>query len=241
MENLLKNSFPQFLFWGEEFFNFYNDAYRPSLGVEGKHPFIIGQKFDEAWPELKDTLKLVAEKVYQTGEPSWFENQLVPIFRNGKIDDVYWTFSYSIVLGDTMEFNGVAVTCMETTEAVKNFQRLKENEDELKFAIEAADLGTWDFDPLNDKLKTNKRLKSWFGLPVTEEIELSQATVAIIKKDRSRVSDTIQKVLGGETDGKYDIIYTIQNKQSGQQRILRAVGKAWFNEDNVACRFIDTL
>ena len=239
--NLLKNSFPKFLFWGEEFFNFYNDAYRPSLGVEGKHPFIIGQKFDEAWPELKDTLKLVAEKVYQTGEPSWFENQLVPIFRNGKIEDVYWTFSYSVVLGDTMEFNGVAVTCMETTEAVKNFQHLKENENELKFAIEAADLGTWDFDPLNDKLKTNKRLKSWFGLPVTEEIELSQATVAIIKKDRSRVSDTIQKVLSGETDGKYDIIYTIQNKQSGQQRIVRAVGKAWFNEDNVACRFNGTL
>jgi PAS domain-containing protein len=95
---------------------------------------------------------------------------------------------------------------METTEAVKNFQRLKENEDELKFAIEAADLGTWDFDPLNDKLKTNKRLKSWFGLPVTEEIELSQATIALIEKDRSRVSDTIQKVLSGETDGKYDII-----------------------------------
>jgi PAS domain S-box-containing protein len=239
--NLLKNSFPKFLFWGEEFFNFYNDAYRPSLGVEGKHPFIIGQKFDEAWPELKDTLKLVAEKVYQTGEPSWFENQLVPIFRNGKIEDVYWTFSYSVVLGDTMEFNGVAVTCMETTEAVKNFQRLKENENELKFAIEAADLGTWDFDPLHDKLKTNQRLKSWFGLPVTEEIELSQATVAIIEKDRSRVSDTIQKVLTGETDGKYDIIYTIQNKQSGQQRIVRAVGKAWFNEDNVACRFNGTL
>jgi hypothetical protein len=67
-------------------------------------------------------------------------------------------------------------------------------------------LGTWDFDPLHDKFKTNQRLKSWFGLPVTEEIELSQATIALIEKDRSRVSDTIQKVLSGETDGKYDII-----------------------------------
>ena len=40
------------------------------------------------------------DKVMNTGEPVWFEDQLVPIYRNGKIEDVWWTFSYSAVYGD---------------------------------------------------------------------------------------------------------------------------------------------
>jgi len=35
---LLNSKFPMFLFWGEELLCFYNDAYRPSLGKQGKHP-----------------------------------------------------------------------------------------------------------------------------------------------------------------------------------------------------------
>ncbi len=235
--NMLKNSFPNFLLWGADFYNFYNDGYRPSLGNNGKHPFIIGQKFKDAWPELKSTLSLVADQVFKTGKPAWYENQLVPIYRNGKIEDVYWTFSYSAILADTMETNGVLVTCMETTNAVINLARLEESENELKFAIEASDLGTWDYDPVNDKLKTNNRLKDWFGLPVTVDIRLDQATNAIIESDRIGVNEAIQKAFDVDSGGKYDIIYTIRNKQSGQERIVRALGRTWFNEDEVAYRF----
>jgi hypothetical protein len=40
---------------------------------------------------------------------------LVPIYRNGKIEDVYWTYSYSSVLDDEGNHGGILVTCMETT------------------------------------------------------------------------------------------------------------------------------
>lgn len=41
--NLLLNSkFPMLLFWGPELINFYNDAFIPSLGNEGKHSSILG-------------------------------------------------------------------------------------------------------------------------------------------------------------------------------------------------------
>ena len=32
------------LMWGPDLIQFYNDAYRPSLGVTGKHPGALGQK-----------------------------------------------------------------------------------------------------------------------------------------------------------------------------------------------------
>ncbi|MES2882428.1 MAG: PAS domain-containing sensor histidine kinase, partial [Bacteroidota bacterium] len=40
---ILHSAFPMFLFWSDELVCFYNDAFRPSLGTEGKHP-AIGKK-----------------------------------------------------------------------------------------------------------------------------------------------------------------------------------------------------
>ena len=37
---LLNSKFPIFLFGGTQHVYFYNDAYRPSLGNEGKHPIL---------------------------------------------------------------------------------------------------------------------------------------------------------------------------------------------------------
>ena len=42
---------------------------------------------------------------------SFLMNQLVPIYRNGKIEDVYWTFSYSPVIDESDKVAGILVTC----------------------------------------------------------------------------------------------------------------------------------
>ena len=49
---LLTAKFPMFLWWGEDLIQFYNDAYRPSLGNNGKHPSALGAKGNETWPEI---------------------------------------------------------------------------------------------------------------------------------------------------------------------------------------------
>src|SRR6187402_818783 len=54
---LLNSKFPMFLWWGPELICFYNDAYRPSLGQNGKHPFILGQPAETAWAEIWTIIK----------------------------------------------------------------------------------------------------------------------------------------------------------------------------------------
>lgn len=115
--NILHSDFPQFLFWGCDLICFYNDAYRPSLGKEGKHP-AIGKPGFEVWPEVWQEISPLITKVFHEGTPAWFEDRLLPIHRNNKIEDVYWTFSYSPAFGDDGRINGVLVTCIETTEKV---------------------------------------------------------------------------------------------------------------------------
>src|SRR5688572_19479741 len=82
---ILHSKFPMFLFWGPQLICFYNDAYRPSLGKEGKHPVILGIPGVEAWPEIWHIIKPLIDQVMAGGEASWSENQLIPIYRNGKI------------------------------------------------------------------------------------------------------------------------------------------------------------
>src|SRR6187402_2897756 len=106
---ILNSRFPMFLWWGPELIQFYNDAYRPSLGNEGKHPNALGQRGEECWPEIWPVIKPLIDQVLADGESSWSENQLIPIYRNNTLEDVYWTFSYSRVIDESGNAAGVLV------------------------------------------------------------------------------------------------------------------------------------
>ena len=115
--DVLHSGFPMFLFWGEDFLCFYNEAFRPSLGVNGKHP-AIGKKAIIVWGEIWHFIGPLLQKVFVTGEAVLFEDQPVPFSRNGKVEDIYWTFTYSPALGEDEKICGVMVTCIETTKSV---------------------------------------------------------------------------------------------------------------------------
>ena len=130
--NLLLNSkFPMLLFWGPELINFYNDAFIPSLGNDGKHPSILGMPAKKAWSEVWDFTGPLVDKIVIGSEAVWFEDQLVPIYRNGRMQEVYWTFSYSPVFDDDGVCNGVFVTCTETTKSVLALQQLTKTSQQL--------------------------------------------------------------------------------------------------------------
>lgn len=135
VSTLIRSKFPMFLWWGKDMVQFYNDAYRPSLGNEGKHPAALGQKGRDCWPEIWPIISPLIRQVETTGEATWMEDQLVPIYRNGTIEDVYWTYSYSSVLDEAGQHAGILVTCVETTEKVLNQRRITESERNLRNTI----------------------------------------------------------------------------------------------------------
>src|SRR6201989_1547031 len=104
---ILQSQFPMFLWWGPDLIQFYNDAYRPSLGNSGKHPSALGSTGVSTWPEIWPVIKPLIDQVLETGVASWAEDQLIPIYRNGNLEDVYWTFGYSPVENDEGTITGV--------------------------------------------------------------------------------------------------------------------------------------
>lgn len=234
---ILNSRFPMFLWWGPDLIQFYNDAYRPSLGYDGKHPIALGQRGEECWPEIWTVVKPLIDNILNGGEATWSEDQLIPIYRNNKLENVYWTFSHSKVIDEHGNAAGVLVICTETTEKINSYNNVKNAKQDLEFAIEAAELGTWDLNPLTNHFIGNKRLKDWFGLQVGEDIELSLAISAIVDGDRQRVIEAIQRAIAPGSDGNYSIVYSIRNLVTSTESVLEVKGKALFDAEGKAYRF----
>ena len=119
---LLGSRNPMFLFWGPELIQVYNDAYRPSLGLggpAGRHPRALGMRGREFWTDIWDAIGPQIEQVLTTGEATWHEDQYLPIERDGRLDDVWWTYSYGPVRDDDGSIAGVLVVCQETTQRMR--------------------------------------------------------------------------------------------------------------------------
>jgi len=129
---LLNTGHPMCIFWGEEGTWFYNDAYQRSIGSE-RHPSSLGRPAREVWEEIWDVVGPQIRQVMEGGGPTWHENQLLPITRNGQLENVYWTYSYSPIDDDTSStgVGGVLVVCTETTEAVISHQQSEVERDRL--------------------------------------------------------------------------------------------------------------
>ncbi len=131
---IFKNKHPMFLFWGPDLISFYNDAFLPSFG-NGKHPKAMGQKAIECWPEIWDIIGPQIDEVLSEKKGIWKEDHLVPIYRNNKIEEVFWTYSYSPAFDDLGKVSGVIVTCTETTKRVNAEKALLESAEKLKSAL----------------------------------------------------------------------------------------------------------
>ena len=238
---LLSSEFPMLLFWGTDHIQLYNDAFRKSLGQDGKHPLAMGQRAIDCWPEIWEFLAPVISEVRETGNSVSHEDLLLPIFRNGRMEEVYWIFSFSPAYGETGSIEGVLVVCTEVTDKIVKLKNLDDSKSELEFAIEAAELGTWDLNPATGQFTSNERLKSWFGLLPDEEVPLQTATDVIAEADRQRVIDAIAAATTYESGGKYEIEYTIIHPSTGEPRIVLAKGHTWFGADKKPYRFNGTL
>lgn len=234
---LLHSKFPMFLFWGHDATCFYNDAYRPSLGKEGegKHP-CIGKRGKDVWPEIWHIIGPQIEQVMAGGEATWHEDQLVPIFRNGKVEDVYWTYSYSPVFDEAGLVAAVFVTCTETTKGVnaladykRSQQILKESKERLQAALDASLTGTFRWDIQTNELIWDENLDHLFGLPPGQTVQSLQKFIEQVHPaDRQEVIDRCRRC--AEQGADFDMVFRVV-RPDGTMRWLDDKGKTFFDKE----------
>ncbi|MDC0711295.1 ATP-binding protein [Stigmatella sp. ncwal1] len=120
---LLNSNYPLYIAWGPRYVQLYNDAYRPICGAT-KHPAALGQEAQVTWPEVWHLLGPGFDKILATGEANWVENLMMPLDRNGFIEECYFTYSHSPILDETGGVGGVFAALSETTKQVLDARRM---------------------------------------------------------------------------------------------------------------------
>lgn len=119
----LSTRFPMLVVAGPARVTLYNDGAVPILGST-KHPDALGAPAAEVWPEIWELIGPEFDRVYETGEPTWYEDERLVIDRHGFPEECYFRWSFSPILDDQGEVSGVIDIITETTPAVLAQRRL---------------------------------------------------------------------------------------------------------------------
>lgn len=126
---MLSSAHPMLIWWGLDLIQLYNDGYSQSLGSD-RHPNALGQPAQQCWREIWPVIGPQIAKVTGGDGNIWQENHLVPITREGKLEDVYWTYTYDPIYDEEApnEVGGVLVIVTETTGYIKLQQKQAHDE-----------------------------------------------------------------------------------------------------------------
>ncbi|MDE3250772.1 MAG: PAS domain-containing protein, partial [Bacteroidota bacterium] len=136
---MLDNPFGMYIAWGEEYTQLYNDGYRPILGAS-KHPQALGISTRETFAEIWHIVGPMFEGVMR-GQAVGFPDFMLPLHRNGFIEECYFDFSYSPIRKDDGSVGGVLVTVIETTQKKKTEAALKESNERFRRTMQQAPVG----------------------------------------------------------------------------------------------------
>jgi len=236
---LLTSGHPMFVFWGRERLCFYNDAYARLLGPE-RHPHALGQPGRAVWDEIWPVIGPQIEQVMSGGPPTWFEDQLVPITRHGRREDVWWTYGYA-PLDDATAPHGVGgtlVICNDVTAAHLDRDALRNAQARTEFALAAADtVGTWDWDIQADLVRADARFARLFGVDVTRAAAgapIAAFTQNIHPEDSGRAGAAIEAAVrtGEDFVAEYRLL-----QADGSVRWVAARGRCLHAPDGTPVRF----
>ena len=130
---VLTSRHPMFIWWGPELIQFYNDAYRETMGPE-RHPSALGARGRECWDEIWDIIGPQIDYVMAGNGATWHEDQLVPVTRHGRREDVWWTYGFGPIDVDG-KVGGVLVVCKDVTSEHMAREALNLINEELKHRV----------------------------------------------------------------------------------------------------------
>lgn len=110
------SSFPTAIYWGPELRLFYNDAWA-HIPAE-RHPWALGQRGEDVFPEIWDVVGPQFEQVMRTGEGFAAYDQRLDMFRDGRTQETYWNYSITPIRDEYGAVVGILNQGNETTRAV---------------------------------------------------------------------------------------------------------------------------
>ncbi|MFD0767086.1 PAS domain S-box protein [Mucilaginibacter lutimaris] len=215
-----------------------NDAI---LKVWDRDRSVIGKTFRQALPELEGQPFFdILDEVYATGIPYEAKAAHVDLLVGGQLQTFYFNFIYQPIKNEQGEVFGILNTAEDVTELVLTRKKLAEAEERSRFALNSAELGAWDMDPVNERITWDERCNSLHGFKNGEVAVYKDVLKNIHPDDLDNINKNVAKSLDSNSDGSYDQTYRTINNTTGEVKWLRSKGKAYFDDNGTCIRFAGT-
>ena len=136
---------------------------------------------------------------------------------------------------------GYLATLMDIHERKLADEILRESRESLRMAVESAELGAWDYDPVTNVLQWDERTKKMFDLPPNEFVSYELFLKGVHENDRDKVNEAVYNATSGLNNGDYAVEYRVYRYSDNKMRWIRAKGKAFFDEQKTLERFLGTV
>jgi PAS domain S-box-containing protein len=210
-----------------------NDSYLELVGKtreELEHKTIW-----EAVAEAAESYAPVMDEVITSGEAFIANEHELFLLRNGIPTSVFVDFVYEPVLNADGAVIAIMVVGIEVTDKVLARRKIEDVEERIRLAVEAAEIGTYDYDFAKDLMITSARHNAIFGFEKTTKRRDYQA---MIHPDDLEIAAKahIQALETGKLFYEARIILEDQ-----PYRWIRAQGSYYFDKNKQPARILGTI
>ena len=185
---------------------------------EGLHPNDL-QRLDtyKAAFEARDPLIMQYRLRRNDGEYRWILDQGVPRYdAQGR-------------------FGGYIGSCVDVTELLKKEKALREFEERVVLAAEAAHFGVWEFDTITKRIWVSDKVRELFQFPLDCEISYAEFDQRVHPDDRATRDQALQKAIRAQ--GAYEIEYRIL-LPDGNVKWIGGRARCFLGEDGKPTRLL---
>jgi PAS domain S-box-containing protein len=221
----------------------WDDRYREIFGVTG-----YTRPNDEILAQIihPDDLPDVWARAEAALDPAHPQPYMAQYRINRPDGSMRWIEAHGIGLfqgvGRGRRATSLVGTVTDITDRKQAEEMLNTSAERLRLSLEAAAMGTWDFNPITGALNWDARCKKMFGLPPEVEVNYDTFLAGLHPEDRQHVHEVVQRAFDAASGGFYDVEYrTIGLRDGGVLRWVRATGQAAFDDKGRAIRFVGTI
>ncbi len=137
-------------------------------------------------------------------------------------------------------FIGYIGSCIDVTETRAALAAQALNEETLRLAVEATELGLWDLTLATHELHWSARCKAMFGIAPDAPVSMLDFFDCLHPDDRAATAAAFARAIDPAVRGAYDVEYRTIGRDDGIERWIAAKGRVLFDAQGRGVRAIGT-